>query len=179
MMIMVDHVINRRPVRRVVVAAGGILSIAVLALLAPSVSVGLSTPRCSVSNLRVDKVGEDDFTSHRSWDLALRNVAPTTCQLRGYPRVRLLDSRARLMPTRVDHVAGSPHTVVLRPWHRAFFTFTFATSGPCSRAVFAYGVRVIPPNASRRLAYYAGRFDLCGPPPAMVTVSPVMARRPF
>jgi hypothetical protein len=137
------------------------------------------TPSCSVTNLRVDKVGENDFTSHRSWDLALRNVASTTCQMKGFPGVRLLDRNARAEATVVGHVLGPPHTVVLRPWHRAFFGFTFTVSGPCSAAVFAYGVRVSPPRSTRRVVYYHGRFDLCGPGPAHVTVSPLMSRRPF
>ena len=162
----------------VLLAAACALTLAAAKLAAASSGFGSSMPRCSSSNLRVDKVGEQGFTSHRSWDLALRNVGSTTCHLNGYPGVRLLDSRAGLMPTTVGHVAGPPHNVALHPWQRAFFSFTFATSGPCAHAVFAYGVRIIPPNASR-LVWYAGRFDLCGPAPATVEVSPVMATRPF
>lgn len=170
---------GRRQLRVLLLAAIGALVLAAVGLAAPSSGSGASTPRCSTSNLRVDKVGEDDFTSHRSWDFALRNVGSTTCHLNGYPGVGLLDSGARFMHTTVGHVAGPPHNVVLHPWHRAFFSFTFATSGPCAQAVFAYGVQIIPRNALQRLVWYAGKFDLCGPPPALVNVSPVMATRPF
>lgn len=151
----------------------------VAGLAAPSSGIGASTPRCSTANLRVDRVGETGFTSHRSWDLALRNVGSTTCHLNGYPGVALLNSGAVMMPTSVGHVAGPARKVVLHPWQRAYFSFTFAVSGPCSQAVFAYGVRIVPPSASPRLVWYAGKFDLCGPSPARVTVSPVMATRPF
>jgi Protein of unknown function (DUF4232) len=170
---------GRTRLRSLLVAVFGALALAVGGLAVPSSAFGAPTPRCSTSDLRVDKVGEDDFTSHRSWDLALRNVGSTTCHLKGYPGAGLLDSVARSMATNVGHVAGPPHNVVLHPWQRGYFSFTFATSGPCSSAVFAYGVKIIPPNNSQRLVWYAGKFDLCGPSPARVTVSPVMSTRPF
>jgi hypothetical protein len=111
--------------------------------------------------------------------MALRNIGSTTCHLRGFPSVRLLDSGARPMATTVTHHGGPPHTVTLAPFHRAFFSFTFAVSAPCPSAVFAYGFRVTAPHASQRLVWYAGRFDLCGPAPASVAVSPILAHRPF
>jgi hypothetical protein len=163
----------------------GWLLLSAIALLVPAGIAGASVasqsavPRCATSNLRVDRIGTEGFTSHRSWDFALRNVSSTTCRLNGYPGVRLLGSHAQTLPTAVGHHAGPPHTVVLHPWHRAFFSFTFATNGPCSSAVFAYGVRIVPPHAAPRLVYYAGKFGLCGPPPANVTVSPVMSNKPF
>ncbi len=138
-----------------------------------------SVPTCATSNLRLDKIGEDDFTSHRGWIFALRNVGSRTCQLKGYPSVRLLDAHARPMPTRIGRFGGPAHTVVLATWHRAFFATTYAVSGPCSAAVFAYGMGITPPRLSPRLVWYAGRFDLCGPAPAEVNVSPVAATRRF
>jgi Protein of unknown function (DUF4232) len=170
---------GRRQWHTWLIAAIASLALAAVWLATPSSGFGASTPRCSTLNLRVDKVGEDDFTSHRSWDLALRNVGSTTCHLNGYPGVALLDSGARFMHTTVNHVAGPPHDVVLPPWHRAFFSFTFVTSGPCTQAVVAYGVQIVPPTALQRLVWYAGKFDLCGPAPARVSVSPVTATRPF
>lgn len=164
---------------RLVLAVSWVLALAAVGLIAPASGLGSSAPRCSPSNLRLDKVGEQGFTSHRSWDLALRNVSSTTCQLNGFPRVRLLDSGARPELTTIIHHGGPPHSVVLHPWQRGFFSFTFAVSGPCMSAVFAYGVRVSPPSTTGRLVYYAGRFDLCGPAPAQVEVSPVTAQRPF
>jgi hypothetical protein len=54
--------------------------------------------------------------------------------------------------------------VVLRPWHRAFFTFTYVVSGPCIPHFFrAAGIQVIPPDSSRRLVLYHGRFDIRSP----------------
>ena len=150
-----------------------------LALAGPARGLAASTPGCSPSNLRLDKIGENDFTSHRGWAFALRNVGSRTCHLKGFPAVRLLDANARAMPTRMGHFGGPPHNVVLAPFHRAFFSVTFAVSAPCSAAVFADGMAIVPPNASQRLVWFAGRFDLCGPAPALVNISPVAFPRQF
>jgi hypothetical protein len=121
--------------------------------------------RCATANLRLDFVGGQGFTSHRAWDFALRNVGSTTCHLNGYPGVSLLDAHAR-----PDGVTASRNTafpaknVVLHPWQRAFFSFVFVVAGPCLPHSFsAYGLQVFPPGSSRRLVYYAGRFDVCDP----------------
>jgi Domain of unknown function (DUF4232) len=165
--------------RRLAVAtlACGVLLIS-MGLAVPALGLGPATPRCSTSNLRLDKVGENDFTSHRGWIFALRNIGPATCHLNGFPRARLLDGSARTMPTSDVHFLGPARTVVLHAWHRAFFAITFAVSGPCPAAVFAYGMRITPPGAVSRLVWYAGRFDLCGPGPAVLSVSPVSSHRP-
>jgi len=155
------------------------LALSVAVFIVPASGVAASAPTCSTSNLRLDKIGENDFTSHRGWDFALRNVGSRTCHLKGYPSVGLLDATARPLPTDIGHFGGPPHNVVLAPWHRAFFSVTFAVSGPCSAAVFAYGMAITPPQASPRLVWYAGRFDLCGPAPASVNISPVAFPRQF
>lgn len=150
-----------------------------VAFAAPSSGLASSTRPCSTSSLRLDKIGESDFTSHRGWIFALRNVGTATCRFKGYPAVRLLGRNAQPMSTTVSHFGGPPRTVVLSPWHRGFFAITFAVSGPCPSAVFAYGMRIVPPGASSPAVWYAGRFDLCGPAPASVSVSPVASRQQF
>jgi len=127
----------------------------------------------------LDKIGEDDYTSHRGWVFALRNVGSHTCQMKGYPAVHLLDANARIMPTTIAHLGGPAHPVVLAPWQRAYFATVYAVSGPCSAAVFAYGMGITPPRAASRLVWYAGRFDLCGPGPAVVSISPVASTRQY
>ena len=156
-----------------------VLALVVVALTMPAGGVAASVPICPTSNLRLDKIGENDYTSHRGWDFALRNVGSSTCHLKGYPSVGLLGATAQLLPTTIGHFGGPPHNVVLVPWQRAFFSVTFAVSAPCSAAVFAYGMAITPPMASPRLVWYAGRFDLCGPSPALVNVSPVAFPRQF
>ena len=159
--------------------AGFGLLLALIGFGAPSSGLAAGTPRCATTQLRLDKVGENDFTSHRGWAFALRNVGPVTCHLKGFPGARLLGAHAQGMSTTVVHFGGPAKNVVLQPWHRAFFAVTFATSGPCSSAVFAYGMRLRPPGAASGLGWYAGRFDLCGPAPARLRVSPVAFPRQF
>jgi hypothetical protein len=155
-----------------------------VAVLVPSSAVGSSVARCTTAHLRLDLTGEDDALSHRGLNFALRNVGPSTCSLMGYPSLRLLDATAHPMPTGAYHFGGPPggpppHRVVLHPWRRAFFTAYFAVSGPCPAAVYAWGFRFVPPAASSGLVWYEGRFDLCGPGPAQVGVSPLRASPQF
>ena len=146
---------------------------------ARATAASAATAVCSTSNLRVDKIGEQGFTSHRAWAFALRNIGTGTCRLTGFPDARLLDRQARGISTRVSHFGGPARNVVLRPFGRSYFTLIYTVSGPCPRALFAYGVRIRPPGSSQRLVWYQGRFDVCGPAPAFVRVSPVTATRPF
>ena len=162
----------------VLVLAGVLASSAVASAQSTKARVA-STPTCAASVLRLDKVGEDDYTSHRGWIFALRNVGSRACEVKGYPVVHLLDANARVMPTTIVHFGGPAHPVVLAPWRRAFFATVYAVSGPCPAAVFAYGMGMTPPRAGSSLVWYAGRFDLCGPGPAVVSVSPVSSTRQY
>ena len=142
--------------------------VAVCALVAtialPSVSSASVTPRCATSNLALSFVRSQAATSHRAWDFALRNVGPATCQLRGYPGAGLLNGQAGLINVAVKRVSSPVQTVVMHTWQRAFFTFTYVTSGPCIPHSFsAFGLQFFPPNATQRLVYYSGRFGLCNP----------------
>ncbi|MBV9837570.1 MAG: DUF4232 domain-containing protein [Solirubrobacterales bacterium] len=153
--------IRRRSLRYGLVAAIG--CVLALAIARPSVSLGSSTPACSTSNLRLDLVQESAATSHRFWDLSLRNVGSLTCHMKGYPGVGMLDASARLINVPVDRTSGvQVRKVVLGPWQRAYFTFGYVVSGPCLPHFFsAYGLQVFAPNTSQRMVYYHGRFDVC------------------
>jgi hypothetical protein len=172
-----EHGLKRH--RAVALAIICVLALLVVAFTVPASGVAAAVPICSTANLRLDKIGESDFTSHRGWNFALRNVGPRTCRLRGYPSVQLLSATAQPLPTDMGHFGGPAHNVVLAPWHRAFFSVTFAVSAPCSAAVFANGMAITPPTGAPRLVWYAGRFDLCGPSPALVNISPVAFPREF
>lgn len=178
MQCLIEHKHGRR---RLIGRDGAVVAFIVCAVgfAVPASGVAAATPTCSPSHMRLDKIGESDFTSHRGLNFAVRNVTPQTCRLKGFPAVRLLDATARAMPTTISHFGGPAHPVVLAPWHRAFFSVTFAVSGPCPSAVFAYGMRFVPPGASSGLVWYEGKFDLCGPGPAVVSVSPFAFPREF
>jgi Protein of unknown function (DUF4232) len=131
----------------------------------PAGTSGAAPPRCSASHLSLEFVRQTAATSHRFLDLALRNTGTATCSLRGFPSVTLKDASAHVIGVRVDRVSGfAAHTVVLGPWHRAFFTFTFVDKGPCIPNFFsAYGLRVVAPHTTRHFVLYCGRFDVCSP----------------
>ena len=151
------HVIRAVRMRAVLVTA---CCASTLIVVSPSAAVAVA-PQCSAPNLELEFPRGEGAASHRFWDLALRNVGPATCELRGYPGIGLLDAGAALMNVPVDRAAGAVRTVVLRPWDRAFFTFGFVVSGPCAHGMFPFGLQVIPPNGTQWLRMYR-RFDVCG-----------------
>lgn len=144
---------------------------------APASGLAQATPRCATSNLRLDFVDGQGATSHRYWDLALRNVGASSCSLKGFPRVALLNSRARPINDRPTRVNGfTKRSVVLAPWQVAYFSFGYAVSGPCLPNFFyAYGIEVFPPGAKQRLVYYRGQFDVCAASISHPSVYPVRA----
>jgi len=147
------------------------LALAAATLAGPAFGSG-ATRRCATPFLRLDFVRGQGFTSHRAWDFALRNTGPTTCHLRGYPGVALLDSQARVEGPSVARRSASVQSVVLAPWERAFFTFVFTVAGPCPSGVHASGLQVFPPDATRALRWHQ-RFDVCaGSHPDVTPVRP-------
>lgn len=140
---------------------------------APSASFGSGTPSCATSSLRLDLVRTLGAAGARDWDFALRNVGSQTCHLRGYPKVALLDSGARVMNVTVGRVRGKVLEVVLRAWQRSFFTFHFESNGPCPSGIFPSGLQVFPPNSSRQLRIYSPFGECAGDRP---DVTPVRAK---
>ncbi len=159
--------------RRLSVALIAVSCMLTLVIGRPSASFGATVPRCSSSNLTFEFVRELGATSHRFWDLALRNVGPANCRLKGYPKVGLLDGNANLMSVSVVRRTGvTVPNVTLHPWHRAFFTFSFVVSGPCPSGIFPFGLQVFPPNSAQRLRMYR-KFDVCaGSQPQVTPVRP-------
>ncbi len=131
----------------------------------PSPVLGSRTPRCLTSHLHLSFVRGTAGLSHLYWDLALRNVGSATCHLRGYPGVGLLDAHGRLIHVNVDRATGVPvTTVTMHHGQRAFFTFTYTSSGPCLPRFFsAYGLEIFPPGSTRRLLLHSSRLDICDP----------------
>jgi WD40 repeat protein len=103
---------------------------------------------CPVSHLRLRLVQGRIATSHWSGVLALRNIGPARCTLRGYPSVRLLNRRGHALNARIAHARGlSVQSVTLSSGQRAFFTFNYALGGAClSHSFTAYGLAVTPPG---------------------------------
>src|SRR5947209_17597657 len=89
------------------IGAAWALALAAGALAAPAFGEGAATPRCATANLRLDFVPPVDAAAgHRFWNMTLRNVGPTSCHLKGFPGVGLLDSHAGPINDSVVRVTG-------------------------------------------------------------------------
>jgi hypothetical protein len=155
--------------------------VAALALLASSGAVASPAPRCATGRLQVSVLEVQGATSHRYWEMALRNTGAASCRLQGYPGVGLLDAHGALIPDNVARQPGLPTPgVTIAHGRRAYFTFAYVVSGPCAPHDFkAYGLEVYPPGDSARLLVNThGTLDICdrsvgGPP----LVYPIRSRR--
>lgn len=107
---------------------------------------------------------------HVSYALRLRNVTRVTCWVSGIPRLRLLDSRHRALPTRVVPARRGVMAVriVLRKGQSAKATGRFSpdvpgpgepTNGPCERT--AVMLRVTLAGSRSVLAPIRPRTPVC------------------
>lgn len=91
--------------------------------------------------------------------LRLRNVSRTTCSLKGYPRITLLDGRGHAV-LRVRHSGGVvAHTVRLAPGRAAqtsLRTSITSATGDSRDCPSASALRIAPPGESRSLRLRIG-----------------------
>ena len=138
--------------------------VAIGATFAATASLGASLPRCPTAQLRVKVLDVQGATSHRYWDLALRNVGRSSCRLQGFPGVGLLDKAGRLIAVTVARQKGFPAPkVIVAAGRRAYFTFGYTTGGPCKPHDYnAYGLEIYPPDDYKRLLVgIHGLINLC------------------
>lgn len=141
-----------------------------------ALGTGTAVATCATANLRLDFVPPvQAATGHRFWNLTLRNVGSTTCHLKGFPGVGLLDADANLINDNVVRQTGFARPdIVLHPWQRAWFSFEYSIGAFCpGHSLSAYGIEVFPPNSTSRLVYYSGKIDVCGPPTSHPSVYPL------
>jgi hypothetical protein len=134
------------------------------ATFAAAASLGASRPRCPTAQLRVTVLDVQGATSHRYWDLALRNIGHSSCRLQGFPGVGLLDKAGRPIAVTVARQTGFPTpAVTVAAGRHAYFTFGYTTGGPCKPHDFnAYGLEIYPPDDYKRLLVtIAGGINLC------------------
>jgi hypothetical protein len=145
---------------------GGIcgLLVGLTALAVPSAGSGQVLSHCPAAQLRISRLDVQGAAGHRYWDLALRNVGQTSCRMRGYPGVGLLDKHGRLLAVNVSRISGFPRpTVTLAHGRSAYFSFGYASGGPCIPHTFnAYAIEVYPPDDYGHLLLDAhGAFNVC------------------
>jgi hypothetical protein len=119
----------------------------VLALGVTAPAAAAAPPHCASSQLSLKFVSFQGATGHRFWQLAFKNLG-SKCSLRGFPRVRLLDSHGHRIHTTIKHETGPVPTVVVRHGRRAHFTFSYTDGAFCSKHFHAYRIKVFPPKNS-------------------------------
>lgn len=120
-------------------------------------------PRCSTSRLRLVSARQGAAVGRIFWELALRNVGPARCSLRGYPGVGLLGASGRVLSVAVKREARQPvGTVSIARGRSAYFTVAYEESGPCLPHFFsAYGLAVYPPGSTSRLLLRSAPIQIC------------------
>jgi hypothetical protein len=116
--------------------------------------------------------------------MTLRNLGPTACSLRGYPRLTALDGDSKVLPFRI-HYGGSqsvtsqpPVAVVIGPGGTAFVTVGKYRCDFGDQAL-AQEIRVSLPDAASPVILHLGALSAhlpyCGPgdPGSELAVSPV------
>jgi Protein of unknown function (DUF4232) len=118
------------------------------ALAAPAPGSGAASPNCVSSQLSLQFVDFQGASGHRFWQLAFKNLA-STCTLRGFPRVQLLDANGHVIRVTVKHETGPVPTVLVAHGKRAHFTFTYLDGAFCTNHFYASRIKAFPPNDTR------------------------------
>lgn len=168
-------------------ASGGVgLGGALLLALSPAVAgaqrasaAPRPTPICRPAQLTLSSVTEGAAGGSVRDVFRWRNHSTTTCTLRGYPRVRLLDARSRAVPIVDHHGAGyltpaAPVRVVrLNRGGAAYFSLEWGHNPAVGiTCVLVRHTLLTPPGASspQPAGGWAERMTNCGP---FLNVSPV------
>jgi uncharacterized protein DUF4232 len=148
-----------RHTRRLALAAGlgaAALAASTTALAVPGSAAG-TPPRCGALSLMAELRHPTAGAGQRFVTLVLTNVTRSTCTLRGYPGLRLLDRRNNPLPTRVVRVPGHTRLLTLTPGDTARSDLRWGAiagpgepaAGPCEPTAARIAVR--PPHAAHRL----------------------------
>lgn len=142
--------------------------------------------RCSGAQLHLSYSGAEGATGHLELTVAVRNVSPSPCRLRGYPGARLMGRAGRPLPLRVARGHGffpdtqsRPQAVALTPGATAHFGISFVTNNEykgarvCRTATAAMLAAPAARQTWQRVSLRSGpRIAPCGD---QLVVSPVHA----
>jgi hypothetical protein len=162
------------------IATVAVIAVVLAALAAPSAGLGAGPPKCLGSQLTLTFVSFQGATGGRFWEMAFKNTS-TTCAMRGFPNVRLLDRHGHAIHKPVSHWTLVPVTTLTLARNKlAFFVFRYTDGGFCPRMSFdAARFEFIPPNSHTDFVYNPvpknhGVPSLC---PASSRVTAVSAKR--
>ncbi len=126
---------------------------------APSMTASLRT--CTVNDLYLSMGRKEGAAGSLYWPIRFTNTSTTSCALRGYPGVSVLDTAHHQLGPAATR-SGSPYgTVTLTPGHSAssvIRTTNGPIGGPCLRT--GTYLRVYPP-ASRTPALIPAAWTTC------------------
>ncbi|MFF4014180.1 DUF4232 domain-containing protein [Streptomyces sp. NPDC001843] len=116
-----------------------------------------STRTCTVSDLYLSMGRKEGAAGSLYWPVRFTNTSTTSCALRGYPGVSVLDSAHRQIGPAATHSGSSYSTVTLAPAHSASAvvrTTNGPVGGPCLRT--GSYLRVYPPASTKAVLVPAG-----------------------
>jgi hypothetical protein len=136
------------------IATVAVIAVVLAALAAPSAGLGAEPPKCVGSQLTLTFVSFQGATGGRFWEMAFKNKS-TTCTLRGFPTVKLLEKHRHAIHKSVGHWTVAPvKTVTLARNKLAFFVFRYTDGGFCpGRGFDAARFEFIPPNGHADFVY--------------------------
>jgi uncharacterized protein DUF4232 len=126
-------------------SALAILATAAFGVVAVPGADAIAAPKCASSHLTLQFVSFQGATGHRFWQLAFKNLG-STCSLRGFPRIQLLDAGGHVIPAVVKHEPGPVSTVRVGHGKRAHFTFTYTDGAFCNSHFHASRIKSFPPH---------------------------------
>ncbi|MFI1735116.1 DUF4232 domain-containing protein [Streptomyces acidicola] len=138
---------------------GGAAAGAAWATTPASTSAGPRT--CTVSDLYVSMGRKEGAAGSLYWPIRFTNTSTTSCTLRGYPGVSVLDTTHHQIGAAATRNGGGVSTVTLTPTHSVsavIRTTNGPIGGPC-QATGSY-LRVYPP-ASRTAVLVPAAWKVC------------------
>ncbi|HET6818759.1 MAG TPA: DUF4232 domain-containing protein [Mycobacteriales bacterium] len=147
-------------------------------------STGGSAPTCAAADLRLVVQRLSEATQQESRLLQLLNAGDTTCDLEGYPSVRLSTSRGSRVAFTVGHngdqmvTSARPRRVELRPDASAWVIINQVVCVNGMQGPPAMRISVRMPGSGRELNAGIGRYPIMGQcppgdPGRVLEVSPI------
>ena len=120
------------------------------------------TPACTTSEL-TGELGPSDAGAGQVYNpLVVRNTGTTTCEVRGFPGVSLLDGSGNQIGEPATREGNEGAAVVLKPGDSASATLHTANEGMGATCTApAAQIKVFPPNQTQALTFSAG-YTACG-----------------
>jgi hypothetical protein len=120
-----------------------------------------ATRTCSTGDLYVSVSGKDAAAGSAYWTLRYTNTSTSSCTLRGYPGVSVLNSAHHQIGSAAKHSGRSYSTVTVKAGHSAVSVIRTA-NGPVGGPCLATGslLRVYPP-ASTKSVLIPASVQLC------------------